>query len=109
MCGDSEQLNCAFGAPSPVMYNLPEISEPVAKLERLVQKEKDAQIQRRFHMLLLLKTGEAKSRSTAARHLGVLRNTIADWLELYEDGAFRRSRRSRTPDRSPVSSRFLPT
>lgn len=68
------------------MYNLPEISEPVEKLERLVRKERDAQIQRRFHMLLLLKTGEAKSRSAAARHLGVHRNTIAHWLELYEEG-----------------------
>lgn len=68
------------------MYNLPEIDEPVDKLERLVRTEKDAQIQRRFHMLLLLKTGEAKSRSAAARHLGVHRNTIADWLELYEEG-----------------------
>ena len=37
-------------------------------------------------MLLLLKTGEAESRSGAARHLGVHRNTIASWLELYEDG-----------------------
>jgi len=68
------------------MYNLPEIPEPVEKLERLVRKEKDAQIQRRYHMLLLMKTGEAESRSGAARHLGVHRNTIADWLELYEEG-----------------------
>ncbi|WP_263785024.1 hypothetical protein [Salinibacter grassmerensis] len=41
------------------MYNLPEISESAERLERLVRKERDAQIQRRFHMLLLLKTGEA--------------------------------------------------
>ena len=68
------------------MYNLPDITEPVAHLERLVRKERDAQIQRRFHMLLLLKSGEAKSRSAAARHLGVHRNTIATWLTLYEDG-----------------------
>jgi transposase len=68
------------------MYNLPDITESVAHLERLVRKERDAQIQRRFHMLLLLKSGEAKSRSAAARHLGVHRNTIATWLTLYEDG-----------------------
>ena len=68
------------------MYNLPEISEPVEKLEELVRKERDAQIQRRFHMLLLLKTGEAKSRSGAARYLGVHRNTVANWLDLYEEG-----------------------
>jgi transposase len=68
------------------MYNIPEITEPVEQLEELVRKEKDAQIQRRFHMLLLLKTGEAKSRSGAARHLGVHRHSVADWLELYEEG-----------------------
>lgn len=68
------------------MYNLPEIPEPVEKLERLVRKERDAQIQRRYHMLLLMKTGKAESRSDAARHLGVHRNTIADWLDLYEEG-----------------------
>ena len=36
------------------MYNLPDIAEPVETLERLVRKEKDAQIQRRFQMLHLL-------------------------------------------------------
>jgi len=37
------------------MYKLPEIAESVEQLEELVRKEKDAQIQRRFHMLLLMK------------------------------------------------------
>ena len=68
------------------MYNLPEITQSADKLKKLVRKEQDAQIQRRYHMLLLLKTGESESRSGAARHLGVHRNTIASWLELYEDG-----------------------
>jgi transposase len=68
------------------MYNLPEITESAEQLEELVRKEQDAQIQRRYHMLLLLKTGEVKSRSAAARRLGVHRNTIASWLELYEEG-----------------------
>jgi len=58
------------------MYNLPEVSEPVEKLQRLVRREKDAQIQRRFQMLLLLKTGEAKSRSGAARQLGVHHHSV---------------------------------
>jgi hypothetical protein len=43
------------------MYNLPEVSESTQRLERLVRKEKDARIQRRFQMLLLLKTGGRKS------------------------------------------------
>ncbi|MFB6273271.1 MAG: transposase [Salinibacter sp.] len=68
------------------MYDLSEIPEPAQQLERLVRKEKDAQIQRRYHMLLLMKTGEVESRTGAGRHLGVHRNTIADWLDLYEEG-----------------------
>ena len=36
------------------MYNLPEITESAEQLEELVRKEQDAQIQRRYHMLLLL-------------------------------------------------------
>ena len=44
------------------MYNLPEISESVEELDQRVRKENDAQIQRRFHMLLLLRSGEATCR-----------------------------------------------
>jgi len=83
------------------MYNLPEIAEPADKLENLVRKEQDAQIQRRYHMLLLLKTGEAKSRSGAARHLGVHRNTIASWLELYEEGGLKGLRKVGEPGPDP--------
>jgi hypothetical protein len=60
------------------MYNLPEIDESAGWL--------DAQVQRRLHMLLLLKTGQAESRGAAVRHLGVHRNTIANWLGLGGEG-----------------------
>jgi transposase len=90
------------------MYNLPEISEPVEQLERLVRKEKEAQIQRRFHMLLLLKTGEAKSRSAAARHLGVHRNTIADWLDLYEEGGLAKIQEIGDPGPEPGQQSIPP-
>lgn len=68
------------------MYNLPEIDESVDWLKAQVRSEQDAQVQRRLQMLLLLKSGEAKSRSAAANRLGVHRNTIANWLGLYEAG-----------------------
>ena len=90
------------------MYNLPEIAEPVEKLEELVRKERDAQIQRRFHMLLLLKTGEAKSRSAAARQLGVHRNTIANWLQLYEDGGIEALREIKDPGPDPGQQSIPP-
>jgi len=84
-----------------LMYNLPEITEPVEKLKRLVRKEKDAQIQRRFHMLLLMKTGKAKSRSGAARQLGVHRHTVSDWLELYEEGGIEKIQEVGDPGPEP--------
>jgi len=68
------------------MRNPPEIPESTDWLDQQVRAEQDAQIQRRLHMILLLKSGKAESRSAAARHLGVHRNTIANWLQLYEDG-----------------------
>ena len=83
------------------MYNLPEVPESVDELERLVRKEKDAQIQRRFQMLLLLKTGEAKSRSGAARQLGVHRHTVSDWVELYEEGGIEKIQEVEDPGPEP--------
>lgn len=91
------------------MYNLPEITEPIDQLESLVLQERDAQIQRRFHMLLLLKTGEAESRSAAARHLGVHRNTIADWLELYEEGGLDQIQEIGEPGPDPGQQSIPPT
>ena len=90
------------------MYNLPEISEPAQQLEELVRKERDAQIQRRFHMLLLLKTGEAKSRSGAARHLGVHRNTVANWLDLYEEGGLEKLQEIGEPGPDPGQQSIPP-
>ncbi|MCS3675236.1 transposase [Salinibacter ruber] len=90
------------------MYNLPEITEPVEKLERLVRKEKDAQIQRRFHMLLLMKTGEAESRSAAARHLGVHRHTVADWIGLYEEGGLEKIQEIEDPGPEPGQTSIPP-
>jgi transposase len=91
------------------MYNLPEISESAEWLERLVRQERDAQIQRRYHMLLLFKTEEAKSRSAAARHLGVHRNTIADWIGLYEKGGLEKLREIGEPGPEPGQQSIPPT
>ena len=90
------------------MYNLPDIAEPVEQLEELVRKEKDAQIQRRFHMLLLLKTGEAKSRSGAARHLEVHRHTVANWLSLYEEGGIEKIQQVEDPGPEPGQQSIPP-
>jgi hypothetical protein len=47
------------------------------RLDRQVRADPDAQIQRRLHMLLLLESRKAESRSAVARHLGVYCNTTA--------------------------------
>lgn len=90
------------------MYNLPDIAEPAETLERLVRKEKDAQIQRRFQMLLLLKTGEANSQSGAARQLDVHRHTVSDWLELYEEGGIEKIQEVRDPGPEPGQESIPP-
>ena len=90
------------------MYNLPDVAESAETLERLVRKEKDAQIQRRFQMLLLLKTGEAKSRSGAARQLDVHRHTVSDWLELYEEGGIEKIQEVGDPGPEPGQKSIPP-
>ena len=90
------------------MYNLPEVTEPVEQLKELVRKEKDAQIQRRFQMLLLLKTGEAKSRSGAARQLDVHRHTVSGWLSLYEEGGIEKIQEVEDPGPEPGQQSIPP-
>ena len=90
------------------MRNPPEISESTEWLDQQVHAEQDAQIQRRLHMLLLLKSGKAESRSAAARHLGVHRNTIANWLQLYEDGGIEALREIKDPGPDPGQQSIPP-
>ena len=52
-------------------------------------------------MLLLLKGGEAKSRSGAARQLGVHRHTVSDWIELYEGGGIEKIQEVEDPGPEP--------
>ena len=52
----------------------------------LLHKEKNSKRKIRLHMLVLLKSGKAKTRKEVAEHLAVHRNTIRLWLALYESG-----------------------
>nr|WP_272507568.1 helix-turn-helix domain-containing protein [Salinibacter ruber] len=92
----------------PTVYNLPEIDEPVDWLDAQVRSEQDAQVQRRLQMLLLLKTGEAKSRSAAARHLGVHRNTIDNWLGLCGEGGIKKLYEIQEPGPAPGQQSIPP-
>ena len=67
-------------------HSIPEINEDLATLKLKLQKTGDAQRKARLHMLVLLKEGQAKTRLAVAQRLAVHRNTIANWLQLYESG-----------------------
>lgn len=64
----------------------PEIKESEEKLQELLKANRNAQVRRRIHLLLLIRAGQVKSGAQAARHLAVHRNTIRNWLLLYQNG-----------------------
>jgi transposase len=73
------------------MYrDLPDIGEPLEELESKLRAERNAQIRRRIHLLVLVRSGKVRTRQAAAEHLAVHRNTIRNWLDLYEAGGVER-------------------
>jgi transposase len=62
----------------------PVIVQSQEELEGLLEANRDARVQRRVHLLLLVRTGAVKTRAHAARHLRVHRNSIHNWLKIYE-------------------------
>jgi transposase len=69
----------------PMRRALPEIGESLESLRELLAKTKDAKRKRRVHLLVLIRSGEVRSRASGAKHLGVHRNSIGDWLQAYEE------------------------
>lgn len=65
---------------------VPEIRESEAELRALLGKTRDPRRRQRIHLLLLVRTGRARSRQAAAAHLEVHRNSVGEWLERYEAG-----------------------
>lgn len=65
---------------------LPTITEDVATLKQLLQREHDGHKKPRLHMLYVLASDQAHERQEVARLLGVHRNTISRWLALYQTG-----------------------
>jgi len=69
------------------MYQpLPPIVEDLATLQDRLRHERDPKRKPRLHLLVLLKTGQVTSRSQAAVHLALHRNTVGVWLQRYRDG-----------------------
>ena len=65
---------------------IPTIKEQIQELEQKLHREKNPKRKIRLHMLVLLKSGKAKTRKEVAEHLAVHRNTVRLWLALYESG-----------------------
>lgn len=65
---------------------LPKIKETKEELKELLQREKHNKKQNRLQALYLIVSKQAKSRSKVADLLGKNRNTISQWMSLYEVG-----------------------
>ena len=65
---------------------LPKIKETTEELREMLKKEAQSKRQNRLQAVYLIVTKQAKSRSKVAELLGKNRNTISDWMRLYEEG-----------------------
>lgn len=63
---------------------LPKIKETIEELKKMLKTERHSKRQTRLQALYLIVTKQAKSRGQVAQLLGKHRNTISDWLSLYE-------------------------
>jgi transposase len=66
------------------------IRESEKQLQEMMRKESKVQKRERIQMLYLLVSKQAKNRKEVARLLGVYRETVGDWLRLYESGGIER-------------------
>ena len=69
---------------------LPEIQESVFELKQLLKAERKPRRRERLQMLYLFRTGQAKTRKSAAQMLSVHRITVSSWLDAYERGGLGR-------------------
>jgi transposase len=63
---------------------LPKIKETAEELREMLKTERNSKRQNRLQAVYLIVTKQAKSRGKVATMLGKNRNTISDWLSLYE-------------------------
>jgi transposase len=69
---------------------LPKIRESVFELKQLLRTEKKSRRRERLQMLYFFRTGQAKTRISAAQMLSVHRTTVSHWLDAYERGGLGR-------------------
>ncbi|MFH1327675.1 MAG: IS630 family transposase, partial [Candidatus Bathyarchaeota archaeon] len=80
---------------------IPNISETLDELNTNVNKERNPAVKRRIHMLLLIKSNEVSTRKELANRIKVHRNTIGNWLSIYQAGGFDELLKMKTPGPPP--------
>jgi transposase len=65
---------------------IPPVAETVDELKQRLHQERNIHKQQRLQMLYLLASRQAHERQQVAALLGVHRNTIARWLDIYAAG-----------------------
>ena len=82
---------------------VPEITESVETLKRLLRQAKKKHEVQRLNVLYLLKSGQAKNRLQVAKLLGVDRGSVGTWLAAYETGGLKTLlKRGYAPGRVPI-------
>ena len=64
---------------------LPKIKETVEEIRMMLKNESLVKRQNRLQALYLIVTQEARSRTKISKVLGFNRNTISEWMRLYEE------------------------
>src|SRR3712207_27252 len=91
---------------------LPTITESVQLLQQKLKAEADPHKRLRLQAIYLLASKQARSRQAVSKLLVVHRNTVANWLSLYEQGGLeqmlpaknRPAKRVRSPSRLSLIS-----
>jgi transposase len=66
--------------------DFPPVRESEEDLQDRLKNARDARHRLRLHLLVLIRSGQVRTRCEAAKHLAVHRNTIGNWLTRYTQG-----------------------
>lgn len=64
----------------------PLVTESADELKMLLKQESNRQKRQRLHALYLFASGQVHSRQEAARVLGIHRETLGRWMQIYANG-----------------------
>jgi transposase len=88
--------------------DFPPIHETAEDLQARLKHEQDARRRSRLHLLLLIRSGQVKSRTQAAKHLLMHRNSVKNWLNTYKRGGLEELLRIGTTGPKPEQKTLPP-